>query len=327
MGCSVNECGKKYHVQCTNMSSALQSSGTWICPECRLTSKSKVDSILPRVIPSKDRRDANVTLRKKPQTQIDYPEPYTDADLGSELRSLRCEVSLLRDQLSHAISLIASYETKLDRYSVQVSALNDRFLHGESIICHSQPQIASMGTQSTQSTKPKKVIKKQKAAAAPQRQSVDQVPSEHTRLNALPPGPSCPVSSEQQQWTEVKRSRRPPSLCGTAGPNITLLKAVEPRKYIHLWNMESSADEIREYLRQLCPGGSCTVTELSPRGDYKSYKLGVPVAYFDTCLSIDVWPINARIKTWVVHSRKQLDPSASKVNQPFRGKSASSQVQ
>lgn len=93
-----------------------------------------------------------------------------------------------------------------------------------------------------------------------------------------------------------QKSRKQESVLGTANASVTTLKAVEVKKYIHLWNMESEAEEVQEYLRILCPTGTCTVDKLTPKGSYKSYKVGVPVAYYDKCLSGDVWPFNARIK-------------------------------
>lgn len=124
---------------------------------------------------------------------------------------------------------------------------------------------------------------------------------------------------EEAQWTEVKKkSRRPTSMCGIAGPTVTTLKAVEPRKYLHLWNMESSADEISKYLRQLCPNGTCTLEELKSRGNYKSYKIGVPVVYYETCFSVNVWPVNARIKAWVTFKKPENQRTYPEVNQSFR---------
>ncbi|CAH1647466.1 unnamed protein product [Spodoptera littoralis] len=109
-----------------------------------------------------------------------------------------------------------------------------------------------------------------------------------------------------QNWTEVRKNkpRQSPSLCGIAGPDITTLRAVEPRKYMHLWNMESSANEIRDYLQHLCPTGTCTVEELRTRGSYKSFKIGVPIVHYEKCFSVDVWPVNARIKAWIDNPRR-----------------------
>lgn len=130
---------------------------------------------------------------------------------------------------------------------------------------------------------------------------------------------------DTQQWTEVKNKkiRRPISKCGTAGPSVTSLKAVQPRKYLHLWNMQSDVEEVRQYLRDLFPTETCIVEELTTRGDYKSYKLGIPVSVYDACFSVDLWPVNARIKIWVnyrssiTNINKTGGPIVS--HQPFRG--------
>ncbi|KAF9809275.1 hypothetical protein SFRURICE_015738 [Spodoptera frugiperda] len=104
----------------------------------------------------------------------------------------------------------------------------------------------------------------------------------------------------EEQWIEVKRKRRRHSnfLCGTAGPGVTHLKAVDARKWFHLWNMESSADDIRKYLIHLLPDVSCTVEELIPKGNYKSFKIGVPLEHYETIYTSNAWPLNARIKPW-----------------------------
>lgn len=272
-----------------------------------------------------------------------------DVSLTSEIRSLRQEVSLLRDQLSKAVLIIASYDTKLESYASHVEVLHGKLEKCE--VFHSSATSASSCSQPIvvspeKAVKPLETLKPLQGKAGnpttltpPTARPALQVgPKKSTHLNSVsknqkinivaPPAPSTPShpDSGQQQWMEVRRSRRPSSLCGTAGPTVTTLKAVEPRSFIHLWNMESTAEEIRDYLRKLCPVGTCTVTELSPKGDYKSYKIGVPVGYLDTCMSIDVWPVNARIKTWIVYNRKPMGSTnqwdSNHPRQPFRGATA-----
>ncbi|CAG4983536.1 unnamed protein product [Colias eurytheme] len=266
--------------------------------------------------------DPNVTFRKK----VVAPNSHIPNISVEDLRCLRNEVSLLKEQLSKAVTLVESYETKLDFYSNQIADLHSLLMSSTA------PNLPTQGSPtnkaamaSVQTSKPKKKSSRlnavtgpksnppQKASNPPQKACSDKA----ELVETIEATPSHPIS-EQHQWREVRQNRRPPSLCGAAGPNVTSLKAVEPRKYLHLWNMESSADEIRDYLRHLCPVGNCTVEELRPRGDYKSYKLGVPVAYFDSCLSTEVWPVNARIKTWIAQKRKQAESGVMRSNQPFR---------
>lgn len=126
-----------------------------------------------------------------------------------------------------------------------------------------------------------------------------------------------------QEWSRVakkSKSRRPVSIQGAAGPSVTSLRAVEARKYLHLWNMESTADEIRSYLHTLCDTDSCTIDELTPKGNYKSFKIGVPTACYERCYSADVWPVNARIKPWINYRKPSSIQSGSQrvvAPQPF----------
>ncbi|KAJ8707186.1 hypothetical protein PYW08_011320 [Mythimna loreyi] len=107
-----------------------------------------------------------------------------------------------------------------------------------------------------------------------------------------------------QTGTSVEPYNKHKSLSGKAGANVTTLKAAEVRKYIHVWNMESNVEDVRHYLRQLCPAANCTVDELRPKGHYKSYKIGIPLPHFDTIFSVDVWPLNAQIKLWFPFIRR-----------------------
>lgn len=113
-------------------------------------------------------------------------------------------------------------------------------------------------------------------------------------------------NSANNDWVEVRKQKpkRFSSVRGTAGPEVTSLKAVEFRKYFHLWNMVSGADDILSYLRKLCLGGVCTVEELKSKGDYKSFKIGVPADHFEKCLSADIWPDNARVKGWLFRRQR-----------------------
>lgn len=103
--------------------------------------------------------------------------------------------------------------------------------------------------------------------------------------------------------------QRPTSMRCTGSPTKMTLRAVERRKFIHLWNMVSSLEEVSQYLKELYPADTCIVEELKPKGNYKSYKIGVPEVHYDTCFAADIWPDNARLKAWV----------------PFRGQNSSSQ--
>lgn len=276
-----------------------------------------------------------ILLDAEPVCCIENAQSQFPTQLSAEVRSLRQEVSILRDQLALAISILTSYDAKLESYTSRVQELHVKYERAAAVpvaINPLQPQEVPREPLPVTTNKPeiksKSTVSKKPNTAAP---VAPPRPGKDTNTKATRPrggetGSSTGESSghthsqkqgpeDLQQWTEVRRSRRPASLSGTAGPTVTTLKAVEPRSYVHLWNMESSAEEVRTYLRDLCPGGTCSVTELSAKGDYKSYKIGVPVPYEEVCLSAEVWPLNAKIKPWIVYPARYKTP---KPNQPFR---------
>lgn len=340
--CMVELCDKTYHIPCAGGKHLTdEDRKTWVCPECGSAMKRGGDNSLTPVGLAKKHRDPNVTFRKKIPPKNNEIQKSDDSNaLSTEIQNLRSEMSLLRDQLTHAVSLIASYETKLDTFALQVVSLNTKLEGYENkvldinLVTPSLP--SSLNPPSLK--KPAEFTKQSRHGNHKKQQervgvidsTLRDVPasialkgaattmevghnerSESARLHVTEiVGCSGLTTPADQQWTEVKRrkSRGPTSLCGTAGPAITTLKAVEPVKHLHLWNMASNADDILQYIKQLCPTGTCTVEELTPKGNYKSYKIGVPEAHYEACYSIDVWPVNARIKAWINY-RKPSGPA------------------
>ncbi|KAI8424591.1 hypothetical protein MSG28_003036 [Choristoneura fumiferana] len=110
-------------------------------------------------------------------------------------------------------------------------------------------------------------------------------------------------------WKEVhakKKQRRLTSVRCTGGANVTSLRAVEARKHIHLWNMVSGAEEVQEYLQELCERGACTVEELKSRGEYKqsvlAHESDILVAV-ESWLSVSVEDSELVGETWSVLRR------------------------
>lgn len=375
MRCVIKKCNKSYDMFCASAQNLTSDEkATWVCPECRCDAKKGGDNNLTPV-GSKKSRDPNVTFRKKIEPVRSEMQHKTNSDelsipitvhsvaqqsttnqplhelsakdsteLSVEIRSLRSEMAIIRDQLTKAISLIACYETKLESYALQVVKLNTKLEGFENRVSQAplpgpEPHTRTP-TQGGQSRKEKAAKQSKPPATDSDLLKIPRAVNEVTIACDNIPGCSLrsesgvrskETSTDDQQWTEVTRrkSRGPVSLYGNASPAVTTLKAAEPIKFLHLWNMASSAEEVLSYLRQLCSSDSCTVTELTARGSYKSYKIGVPAALYEKCYSIDVWPINARIKTWINY-RQPAGParnsvaagSSSPARQPFRGASS-----
>ncbi|CAH2096855.1 unnamed protein product [Euphydryas editha] len=124
--CTLKSCNQVYHMFCSgvmNMTNDVKKS--WICPECRCAAKIGGDNSLTPVGLSKMIRDPNVTFRKKPIKEVQSSCGEPD-ELTVEIRNLRSEIYILRDQLVNAVTLISSYEAKLENYAAQVVALSTK---------------------------------------------------------------------------------------------------------------------------------------------------------------------------------------------------------
>lgn len=264
-------------------------------------------------------------------------EGSSTLDLTMEIRGLRHEIATLKRYLDGAVAAISRYDARLGHYDAKLKCYENKQVEHETLSASFASQVESLhaklrvyetnnaskmlaATQLYPLPAPNLVVTPEPASVSTQllkprpkspKPQAQQAPTPLTTLcksvsRDVNDDASQTVLSEKntqrrdlQQWTEVRRkNRRNASKCGTANPSLTKLKAVEVKKYIHLWNMESGASEVSEYLRQLCTVGTCTVEELNPKGNYKSFKIGVPDAYFEMCMSTDIWPINARIKSW-----------------------------
>ncbi|CAK1546286.1 unnamed protein product [Leptosia nina] len=260
---------------------------------------------------SNKRDSKNITVRKK-TTEKEAVES-SKLDYAAEIRNLRQEVSMLRDHLETAISLIHSCEVKIDAYSDRIFSIFEKVkpdncpVHPK-IITKENVQLVSKKSKLKNANKNKN---NKKTTPIPSLQSLEKE-KEKSSKNSVSP------NYKPDELQPVQRKKHPTTVCGAASPSVTTLKAVQPRRFLHLWNMESSVEEVRGYLQQLCPGSVCVVEELKARGNYKSYKIEVPAICFDTCLSAEVWPINAKIKIWKARTTKPVGMSQTRLNPPFR---------
>lgn len=319
--CMVASCGKLYHYACNNRTLSTEDKASWVCPECACASKKggrNCETVVGTPVNIK-----NVTLRNQSGGGA-KPSPFTSHLSGDdtpashhlEIQLLREQMCVLTEQLADAVSTIGRYHSALVVCTGRVEALGMRLAeleHADVPRCPSCIGLSrfSSGNADAESGETAGMSDPKSLGGGDQRtyaKSIHMPPNgddtasdHHSHRGNNKPHAADPNDSAGGEWKTVgpKRQKRQISLRCTAGPTVTTLKAVEYRKYIHLWNMESGADDVRDYLRNLCPNGTSTVEELKSKGDYKSFKLGVPAFYFEKCLSVDVWPENARVKMWL----------------------------
>ena len=121
----------------------------------------------------------------------------------------------------------------------------------------------------------------------------------------------------ETSWTEVVRRKntRPSTkpegrngpraslsgvLKGTAAPDSTLLRAADRKSYLHLYYVQSgtTVEQVLVHLNSVCGGEVCSVDALKARGDYASFKLGIPKRLHDRVMSPSTWAEGIHIKPW-----------------------------
>lgn len=334
--CMVVGCGKVYHYACNGKSLSTEAKAVWACPECVCAvRKGGSNSETPVGTPLNVK---NVTLRKPsgPPVRPSETEEAGKSPLATlECKLLREQISFLSEQLADALSTMDRYNSALTTCTDKLQEVSERLIDLEHSMRHRDLSAEDKLPQTPCDEAVK--LQKHKKGLETKRRRTKGVALEEKKAVAIRPevfphgggdildispisvtlqeekaikgqlsGSFDAKTSERDGCTEggfelvqSKKHRRSTSMRGTAGPNVTSLRAVEDRKYIHLWNMASTADEVLLYLKSLDLGGSCTVEELKAKGNYKSYKIGVPAASFDKCMSADLWPDNARIKMWL----------------------------
>jgi hypothetical protein len=115
------------------------------------------------------------------------------------------------------------------------------------------------------------------------------------------------------EWTEVNRNRRSKPIIRGGNSSIISLKAVERKKFLHVWRLDSSTteDNLRDYLRNILDDDSEIIIEkLKPKTDreYSSFRIGVTVSNYDRLCVPEVWPVNVEVSEWIWF-RRQSKPN------------------
>lgn len=320
--CMVEKCGKLYHLGCNNKILSEAEKAIWVCPECICAAKKggrNCDTPVGTPVSNvAHRKPSSMGPSTPPQPAPRRSPPQSSESNVSVSMPSTLEVMLLRDQITYLTEQLADAVSAMGRYQSALTASMDRV---ETISVKLEALERSLESRCAPASAPASaptfsaVLRGQgdESAGAGSTARVEGARGSGSSRGGRRGADEEPVTLDGQLstdddgdstgggWREVparKKQKRLTSIRCTGGPNVTKLKAVEVRKHIHLWNMVSGAGEVQEYLQELCEQGTCTVEELKSRGEYKSFKLGVPVAYYEKCLSADVWPDNARVRMW-----------------------------
>ncbi|KAJ2937510.1 hypothetical protein O0L34_g18654 [Tuta absoluta] len=112
------------------------------------------------------------------------------------------------------------------------------------------------------------------------------------------------IMNQDDAWIEVGKKPSRSTLTnvtrGAAPPRTTRLEAAERVKYLHLYYVKSGTtkEQVLDYLDSICGAGMSTVEVLKSRGNYASFKLGVPSKVSTTVMSPQYWVEDICIKPW-----------------------------
>ncbi|KAI5637534.1 hypothetical protein NE865_09667 [Phthorimaea operculella] len=250
-----------------------------------------------------------------------------ESSLVLELRLLREQITIMNATLGKVVDSVQRCHEKVDECSVKLTDIDERLSTLEA--CQPQPEnefVSPVASPKKSKAKRRKNKPTSKDTSTPPAKDstktniTEKRSPDVTDAHLATAGPSKHPSTEKNRekldsdddssdnelnphdWQVQRNKRRRQKHSfqyGTAGPDATTLRAIEPRKYIHLWNMASGKEEVQAYLQHTCGSGTFTIEELRARGDYKSYKIGVHEPLFEKFMSPTLWPNNARIREWM----------------------------
>jgi hypothetical protein len=106
-------------------------------------------------------------------------------------------------------------------------------------------------------------------------------------------------STEDGKWSTVAKKKRPAAVRGILGGGV---KGSDVVKNYHFYpfHPETSAADMSNYLKKLANcNAEFTIAKLKSKGDYASFKIGIPVKLSTLILKPDNWPRYSFIKEWV----------------------------
>lgn len=116
------------------------------------------------------------------------------------------------------------------------------------------------------------------------------------------------------KWIEVKNRNRNNPVKKGGNTSVTLLKAVERKKYLHVWRLDKSTteDSIKEYIKDILGNNLEFTVEMiktKTERNYSSFKIGLPENSFEKLCNPDVWPLNVEFSEWIFFRRPTTNTS------------------
>ncbi|KAG7310847.1 hypothetical protein JYU34_003678 [Plutella xylostella] len=140
------------------------------------------------------------------------------------------------------------------------------------------------------------------AISAPLAQSEPASPPVPSYATAVAEGSNGQGQKQESEWKEVKsKIKRNPINRGQN--SMAILKAVERKKYLHVWRLKKDITEenMTEFIKEVIGSDSdIEVTKLKPKIDrsYASFKVGVSERKFEQLINPEKWPLDVEYSEW-----------------------------
>lgn len=108
----------------------------------------------------------------------------------------------------------------------------------------------------------------------------------------------------ESKWIDVKSVKRNNPVKKGGNTSVALLKAVERKKFLHVWRLDKSTTEetLRGYIENVL-GSDCDIIiqKLRPKTerDYASFKIGTTEGNFNKLCNPDIWPVHVEFSEWI----------------------------
>lgn len=117
------------------------------------------------------------------------------------------------------------------------------------------------------------------------------------------------TENTNDKWIVVENNKRVNNPAKKGGnTSVTLLKAAERKKYLHVWRLDKSTteDNIKEYIKETLGNNSEFIVEkirTKTERNYSSFRIGLPENSFDRLCNPEVWPLNVEFSEWIFFRR------------------------
>lgn len=146
-------------------------------------------------------------------------------------------------------------------------------------------------------------------SVTPESESAKSTASTQPAANSIEPQND---SITDRREVKMQDKRTHPSLAsvvrGSAAPGTTALEASERTIYLHLYYVRqgTTQEEVKLHLDYISGSKDiCSVVTLKARGNYASFKLGIPPRLVDTVLAGENWAKDICVKPWRDNFRRQ----------------------